>query len=130
MEYVIFAIDNGQDVHARAKFLRHMDTAHAMGKMQGVMHQCIGYWEGVLETSYILTLKDYRDHVFPHGFTRDQQCVLIVPQDQRQPCHTASADTLEFIESVGPMREVSSPAGLDAWTYNEALGKYFATKQE
>ena len=129
MEYVIFAIDNGDNVHDRAKFLRHIDTVQAMGKMQGTMQLCIGYWEGILENSYILTVDDYRDFVVKYHFTDKQECVLVVPHDVRQPCHVATPKNLGFLSGVGVMREVESIDGLSAWTYNETSDKYFATKE-
>ena len=130
MEYVIFAIDNGHKVHERAKFLRHMDTVQSMGKMQGTMQTCIGYWEGILENSYILTVDDYQDFVVKYCFTDKQECVLVVPQDTRQPCHVATPKDLGFLSGVGVMHEVQSIDGLSAWTYNETSGKYFATKED
>ena len=59
MEYVIFAIDNNTDTHTVAKFMRHIDTKRALGAMKGRMVQAIGYWEGILEPSYIMRKDDY-----------------------------------------------------------------------
>lgn len=120
LEKIIFAIDNNSDTHTVAKFLRHVDTLLATGKIKPIVH-CIGHWEGVLEVSYLMDAADYRAHVEPYGFTAGQDCVLLVPGDTRQPC------TLQFpcgaVEGVGPMVEIPGPIG--NWTYVPATNKYF-----
>ena len=124
---IIFAIDNNTDTHSVAKFMRHLDTKRAMGELKGGVVHCIGYWEGILEPSYMMDERDYRKFVEPMGFTSEQSCIMHVPADTRQPC------TLEYydgkIETVGPMREVSSNYALSfhAWTYVQSTGKYFTT---
>lgn len=124
---IIFAIDNNTDLHTVAKFMRHMDTQRALGDFKGNLTQCIGFWEGELEPSYMLNEVDYRRFVEPMGFTDGQVCILHVPADTRQPCTLESAGGDRH--SVGVMREVkpSEALGLDAWTYVQATGKYFTT---
>ncbi len=129
MPYVIFSIDNVSDTHALAKFLRHIDTQSAMQKMRGNMVHCIGYWEGTLEPSFIMTLQDFTDHVKPFGFIDNQFCVMECNgKDSRQPCSLVYPDGRR--ETIGPMVEVSAADAmrLDAWTYRMDLGKYFAAK--
>ena len=58
---IIFAIDNNTDFHTVAKFMRHIDTARAMGYMKGGIVMATGYWEGELEASYIMDEIDYRN---------------------------------------------------------------------
>ncbi len=53
-EYVIFAIDNDDNVHTNAKFLRYVDEREVMGKTKGKMKLCIGSYKGKLERSYIM----------------------------------------------------------------------------
>ena len=125
---IIFAIDENTDTHAVAKFMRHVDTKRALGELQGGLVHCIGYWEGILEPSYMMDERDYRKFVEPMGFTDGQDCILHVPGDTRQPC------TLEYSDgstwTVGPMYEVSKDNALhlNAWTYVQSTGRYFSTQ--
>lgn len=122
LERVIFAIDNDNDTHVVAKFMRHVDTLRAMGKIDPVV-QLIGCYKGQLEKSYMIRadqLHNVREYI------RDQESILRVPGDVRQPC------VLEFVSggervSLGPMGEVSASDALqfEAWTYNPSNGKYF-----
>lgn len=125
---IIFAIDNNTNTHAVAKFMRHVDTKRALGELQGGLVHCIGYWEGILEPSYMMDERDYRKFVEPMGFTDGQVCIMHVPGDTRQPC------TLEYqdgsTETLHPMHEVSKDVAkfLNAWTYVQDTGKYFTTQ--
>jgi hypothetical protein len=91
MDYVIFAIDNNTDTHTVAKFMRLIDTKHVMGEMSGTMVQAIGYWEGILETSYIMRKDDYISIVLPAGYTKEQEAVMIAPASRNQPATIWSA---------------------------------------
>lgn len=128
MDYVIFAIDNNTDTHNVAKFMRHVDTQRALGAMKGLMQQAIGYWEGILEPSYIMRRDDYEKVVAGSGYVDAQECVMVAPQDTRQPAHLASYNLSEFVASLGPLREISAKEAKQAqgWTYNLASNKYFS----
>ena len=122
LERVIFAIDNDNDTHVVAKFMRHVDTLRAMGKIASVV-QLIGCYKGQLERSYMIRA-DRFDLVA--DYVRHQESILLVPGDQRQPCvleYLAGGDHV----SVGPMRSVSAAEALqaDAWTYNPNVDKYY-----
>lgn len=120
LEKIIFAIDDDKNLHNVAKFLRHVDTQRAMGNIKPVV-QCIGSWRNYLEKSYMMDLVDYNEYVKPWGWAVQQECVLIVPGDTRQPC------TLQFASgqtrSVGPMVQTDVPTG--NWTYVIETDKYF-----
>lgn len=77
-EYVIFAIDNDDDVHTNAKFLRFIDTLDVMGKMRGKMKLCIGSYRGQMERSYIVSFNDFIDHIEPSGYVDKQQSVMVL----------------------------------------------------
>lgn len=128
-EKTIFAIDNNNDIHTVAKFMRHLDTARAMGDLQGNITLCVGYWEGILEQSFLMDSVDYARFVLGFGFTKEQECILRVSGDTRQPCTLETFDG-KHIASVGVMCEVSAEGAkeLDAWTFVPATNKYFATK--
>lgn len=122
LERVIFAIDNDNDTHVVAKFMRHVDTLRAMGKIDPVV-QLIGCYRGQLERSYMMRADQF-DAV--SEYVRNQESILLVPGDTRQPC------VLEYLVGnervpLGPMGEVSASDALqfEAWTYNPSNGKYF-----
>jgi hypothetical protein len=126
---VIFAIDDNATTYAVAKFMRHIDTARAMGTLKGPFVQCIGMYDGVLEPSYMMDERDYLKLVAPMRFVNKQESVLHVPGDTRQPCTLVYSDNPEPPFNVGPMREVTAleAFGLVAWTYVLSTGKYFTT---
>ncbi len=128
MNKIIFAIDNNTDVHVVAKFMRHMDTCRAMSTLKGSFVQCIGMYNGILEPAYMMDETDYRQLVASTDYVVLQDCILLVPQDVRQPC------TLEFPDhkfGIGPMREVlpSTAMRSSSWTYVQATNKYFTTEK-
>lgn len=122
---IIFAIDNDTDVRAVAKFLHHIDVQRAIGTLQGSFVHCIGCYDGALEASYMMDEIDYRKVV--SGFTDNQECIMHVPADTRQPC------TLEYSVgdsfSIGPMRQVQpqDALSLTAWTYVMETATYWTT---
>ena len=121
-ETVIFAIDLPHDTHTQARFLRHIDTQRAMGKMTGLFASCIGCYEGRLERNYMMLAVDYNKFVRDSGFVDYQECILRIPGDTRQPSR------LEFKDNscipLGPCRKVSSMPEGD-WTYVEATDSYW-----
>ena len=128
---IIFAIDNNTDTHAVAKFLRHIDTCRAMNTLKGRFVHCIGCYNGVMEPSYMMDERDYRQLVERVGYTAWQESILHVPGDVRQPC------TLEFLSgephvSLGAMREISAAEAMQctSWTYVMATNKYFTTEKD
>jgi hypothetical protein len=125
---VLFAIDGNTDTHRVAKFMRHIDTYRAMGKLQGSIVHCIGSWtyDGGwthLEPSFLMDAKDYYEVVKPFGFTDNQVCVLEVPGDTRQPCTLIREDGSQ--QTLRPMCETKEPRSYNNWTYVQATGKYF-----
>ena len=123
---VIFAIDNGHDLHTQATFLRHLDTLRSMVKLKGEVKLCIGSWESQIERSYAMDRDDYIRHISQSAFVRQQKTVLRVGEegdaDLFIPAMTA------HLGHVGVMREIS-PLKLDpwsGWTYVESEGLYYA----
>jgi len=112
---VCFAIDNPHDVHTVAKFMRYMDTKRVMGELTGSLIQCVGFWEGELEPSYIMNVVDYEKFVVPMNFTDNQDCVMYIPGDTRQSCTMKFRDE-EQIYSLGPLKRVK----------HEEVHKYFS----
>jgi hypothetical protein len=86
LEYVIFSIDNVDDLHTQARFFRWVDTLRAMEKLTGTLHSCIGSYEGDLERSFMMLAIDFDKYIVNSEYVKDQECFLRVPGDQRQPC--------------------------------------------
>ena len=122
---VIFAIDDNQDFDKVGIFVRHMRQLNALGAIESTPTQCIGYWNGVLENSYMMNKTDYDRYVDAFGYTLKQACILIVPPMTRQPCHLAYSDG--STDTLKPMREVPVKEAYNnnAWTYVVETGKYF-----
>ena len=122
-EHVIFAIDDNDNIHTVAKFTRYLDTLRATEKLAGGVTQCIGHWEGELEVSYLMRKSDYDQFISGRGWTDNQEAILVVAGDTRQPCTLIMKDGT--VHSVGRMVEIPEPKG--NWTYVPATGKYFTT---
>ena len=125
LEKVIFAIDNPHDIHQVACFTRFIDTQRALNRLTGGVVQCIGHWEGILEPSYMMNAVDYYEFVEKSGYVTNQICVLHVPGDTRQPCHTQTS--YGMTENVGRMVKVdkSELNIVDPWTYVIKTEEYF-----
>lgn len=120
---VIFATDDGHLLHQRKKFLRYVDNLIAVGKVQ-YCEPCIGMWDRVLETSYLMSLQDFNTHIKDSGFTSKQECFLVVPGDVRQPCTMLYQDGT--VVALGPMVEgYNESMASQGWTYVESSGKYY-----
>ena len=126
---VIFSIDNVSDLHTMATFTRFLDTKRAMGKLVGSVTLCVGSYKGKMEQSFMMDQVDFNKFIRGTYWIDDQESVLHVPGDVRQPC------SLEYlasghIEAFNRMREVFwCAAGLpeyDGWRYVPATGKYFS----
>ena len=128
MKYTIFSIDGVTEVHALAKFMRHIDTQRVMGKMEGEMVQLIGSYKGALELSFILLTEDFEKHVKPYGFVSNQESVLLVSE-----CNKQYADLLYLQdghrEALGSLKDVSKDEAMkhDGWSYRPDLGTYWIT---
>ena len=132
MSYIIFSIDEVNDVHTLAKFLRHIDTQKALGKMEGAMRILMGSYKGVMEQSFICTEGDFNNHVAPMGFTTNQESVLRLYETSNGRTAPRSFATLVFpdddTESLGEFKEVTRELAmsLDGWTYDPMMDTYYA----
>lgn len=127
LEQVIFAIDNDANTHTVAKFMRHVDTLRAMGRIDTV-NCLIGCYKGRLERAYMMRADQFHE---VSEYVQGQETILRVPGDSRQPCvleHLNQAGVHpEGVVVLGPMSEVSAIEALasEAWTYEQNSGKYF-----
>lgn len=72
MKYVLFSIDNWNDTHTLAKFLRHIDTQRASSLMKGQMQMLIGSYQGTPELSFIMLTEDFDEWVIGSGYVDNQ----------------------------------------------------------
>lgn len=122
LEHAIFAIDNGNDPQTKARFLRYCDAERALGRMPKLT-MLIGSYQGELEFSYMMPSK-YLLRVT--SFICNQESILLVPGDNRQPCVLHYPENGERV-SIGKMREVDqlTALGFEGWTYNPLTCKYY-----
>jgi hypothetical protein len=123
---VIFSIDNVSDLHTMATFTRFLDTKRAMGKLVGSVTLCVGSYKGELEPSFMMNEVDFNKFIRGTDWITDQESILNVPGDVRQPC------TLEYlasgkVEGCYPMKEISKNYSkyMESYTFVPATGKYF-----
>ena len=121
---VIFAIDDGHELRERKLFLKYIDNLIAVGKVSHCS-PCIGMYEGVLETCYMMREHEFLDHVLGSVYVGLQQCFLIVPGVSRQPC---VLDWWTHRESMGaPLKQVSYDEAVTykGWTFVESTQQYY-----
>lgn len=121
MELTVFSIDKGSDLHTLAKFLRHVDTQQAMGKLMGPVQLAIGSWQGVLEHSFIMLSEDFKRHIKGSGYVSSQDCVLLISSDTRQPVILKDLQSGERVK-LGKLRGGKGPSD---FTYALSTGEYF-----
>jgi hypothetical protein len=126
--YVIFSVDNVQDVRTLAQFSHHLDMKRAMQKTKDSVKTCIGSYKGVMEQSFIMSRDDFDLVVRGTKWVENQESILHVEDGHRGVVYGA----LEYLadgttEHIGVLREVSQSEAIqhDGWTYRPDLNKYF-----
>ena len=124
-EMIVFAIDNGHELHTRMKFLKHIDVARAMGTLRGPFYTCVNFNMGVLINMYMMNVEDYERLVRPLGFTDKQVSTMRVSGDVRQPVSVVYRGGKQ--QDIGPLREMDGMSAVDyiQWIYVESTAKYF-----
>jgi len=144
-EYVIFAIDNDDNVHTNAKFLRYVDEREVMGKTKGKMKLCIGSYKGKLERSYIMRWDDFMEHIAESGYVDKQESILIL----RDGYYGKVYATLKFNSAynsdwpaefpnvgyddlfLGEFKSIPASEAQyeEAWTYRPDLDQYYVCEE-
>jgi hypothetical protein len=126
--YVIFSVDNVQDVRTLAQFSHHLDMKRAMQKTKDSVKTCIGSYKGVMEQSFIMSRDDFDLVVRGTKWVENQESILHVEDGHRGVVYGA----LEYLadgttEHIGVLREIDKREVMayDAWTYRPDLNKYF-----
>ena len=142
-EYVIFAIDNDNDLHTNARFLRYVDELRVMQKMEGKMQLCIGSYLDKMERSYIMSFNDFVDWIEKSGYVDEQESVLLL----RDGYYGKVYATLKYNNNgydmedgtgdlfLGVLRAVDKDHAMASygWTYRPDLDQYYvihATNEE
>ena len=127
---ICFAIDNDNDWHTVAKFMRMVDTHKATGHLRTAPVQCIGSYKGQLENSYIMDKVEFDKLVKDSGYVDNQETFLEIPGDTRQPCTLLVSEGGSY--NVGAMRRVTKAEALSrvSWTYVPSTNQYFTTEKE
>lgn len=91
---VLFAIDEPEPLHTRARFLRYLDELRVMGKLAGgvrlgTMHlmppnENLSY----LLPFYAMDAADYMAHIQPRGWVNGQPSVMLVGLSEARPATT------------------------------------------
>lgn len=126
MKYTIFSIDNPNDWHTMAKFMRHVDSLRALSKLKGEVIQCVGMWEGRLEPSFLCRTDDFEDHVRSKGWCDNQEAVLQVSECNKQYAQFLWLET-GHTEFAGSLKSVSKDTALkeNGFTYRPDLDTYW-----
>ena len=126
MTKAIFSIDHYHQLHNLAKFLRHMDTKRAEGKLRGKFSILMGSWHGVPELSFECDAEDYAEFVISYGVTKDQQAVLFVYSDTLVVETTGNSPS----RTLGHWIEVPELEAkiAEGYTYNPEEEKWYLIK--
>jgi hypothetical protein len=112
LDYVIFSIDNADDVHTLAKFTRWLDTKRVLGELQENPWVLIGKWRGKLENSFLLRRDDFTKYVVPYDWVKNQKAIMRVSADKRMAAQVVSLD--EEILAKGFLMQVPMQAAFKA----------------
>ena len=138
-EYVVFAIDNDDDLHTNAKFLRYVDQRRAMQEMDGTMKLCIGSYLGKVERSYIVSFSDFVHHIMDSGYVDNQESIMVL----RDGYYGKVYATLKYNNYGYAMEDGSGdmflgilkPVDKDeamanyGWTYRPDMDQYFIVEE-
>ena len=129
---VIFSIDNVNDLHIKAKFLRMYDTLLNMGKVSNSMSEGTGCWEGTLEQCFMVNEDVFDKHIRKTRYLENQEAVLHVAGSTKQPAFIEMLKTGEQ-RNAGVMRQITRKEAyeLNAWTnFNNRYYEIKATKAQ
>lgn len=140
-EYVVFAIDNDNDLHTNAKFLRYVDERQVMGKMEGKMQLCIGSYQGWMERSYIVSFNDFVDHIMESGYVDEQESIMVLRDgyygkvyatlkynDHGYPAYPMEDGLSDlFLGLLKPVDKDEAMAN-DGWTYRPDHNQYYVVE--
>jgi len=124
--YVIFSIDDVNDVHKLSKFLHHVSVLDAMQKTKGKLKVCIGSYKGEMEQSFIMHEDDFH-HV--SAYVKGQESFLYVRDGHKgvvyADLHYNDGETVP----LGQIKAVSKDEAMqqDAWTYRPDMNVYWVT---
>ena len=117
---VIFAVDNGNDIHHLAKFARYLDTVRVNRNLAFKPKVCTGKWKEELEVSYCMDYNDFMEYVANTEWVEHQECFMVVnPVNPRQQ-HRKQASLLYRCgntERMGEYKQVTPEEALAKGTF-------------
>lgn len=116
MTKVVFAIDD-QSMTGLKKFLRYADGIRVMNDVD--IEMCLGYFENILEHSFICSNDDYEKYF--QSFAKNQDSILVI-QDNN---HTDLIERDGNILPLGKWKQTNDVEGLKAWTYKFSDNTYW-----
>jgi len=124
-EPVYFSIDNWGNLRKLSKFLKIMETARVMSKLEGKFNILQGSYNGVPELSFSCHRKDFEDYVVRYGWVVNQTCVLVVRED-----NTAYLEYPSSTMELGIFTNVSEAEAKmsTGWTYNPEDRTWWTTR--
>lgn len=127
---VVFAVDNGTTMRGYARFMRHLDTLRAMGKLAGPVRLAVGAWTDPdtgrldVEPSFDMLLTDFAQWVRRNGWVSQQKAVLLVSgAGEASFCHPEhiESDAMHMGRYVAlPMADAVTRGG---WTLYHDTGE-------
>lgn len=124
-KYVIFSVDNADNLHSLSKAMRYLDTVQAMDIGTTIIN-CVGMCEGKFEVPFICTLDVFNKHVKDCPFVQDQATYLLVEDGHKRIYGSLYTwDGTKFHSGV--IEEVSAEEAMshDGWTYRPDIDKYW-----
>ena len=122
--YVVFSIDDVNDVHKLSKFLHHVSVLEAMQKTKGRMQVCIGSYKGMLEQSFIMHEEDFH-HV--SAYVKNQESFLYLSDGHKGVVYAELRYSNGETVQLGQVKAVSKDEAMqhDAWTYRPDMNIYW-----
>jgi cobalamin-dependent methionine synthase I len=115
MSYIIFSVDNYQDLSEYQAVVRYLSKVSM--DMTGNFISCFGMYEHKIEPSYICREDDYEKFIKDKWFMDNQECVTRVLDDKHMTAFLVYPDGTN--EHIGKMVSVDYDTAATAigWTY-------------
>lgn len=130
MQRIFFSIDD-KSIRGQYEFTKSMDQARAMGKLVGSVHPCVGTWQSIPETSYVMLLQDFVHLSVDPRFCKDQGAVILTGPDTGQPVqvmYMKDGVVQNCITTFHMGKYLNLPNG--DWTFDMTEGVFYADEEK
>lgn len=83
--FIVFSIDDWDDIHNMATFTRYVDSLRAMNKLEDAIDILIGTCGGKMKTMWMMGFKDFKAYVHNKDWVKDQVTCLHYVNEELQP---------------------------------------------